>query len=412
MKVGIIGLGYVGLPIAIKAVEVGHDVIGVDVGEARLDSLRNRRSYTEDVTDERLRAAWDTGRFAVQNTAAPIDADMILITVPTPVNGNKQPDLGYIETAAAYVARGLRRGQAVVLESTTYPGTTEDVVARVIRQECGLVPVDDYHLGYSPERINPGDKVNTFDKVPKIVSGVGPAALELIQAFYDTIVEQTVPVSSPRAAEMAKIFENTFANTNIALVNELALVCSDMGIDVDEVLDAAETKGHAIMRFKPGLGTGGHCLPVDPLYLAWMRRAQYGKAFKFAELADEINSYMPVHAVQRIRSILGEAGIDMWNSRILVLGSAYKPNVADTRESPSVVLHDLLRDTGAQVEVLDPHVLSPDDADTAVKTAGDYDIVVIATAHDEFDYAQIRTHARRIFDPRNVYAPGDKVSKL
>lgn len=413
MRLAVIGMGYVGLPIAIKSVEAGHDVVGVDVGEARLQALRDCASYTEDVSDERLQNAWDTGRFTVQNTAQSVDFDIALITVPTPVDMRKHPDLSYIEAAAEYVAHNLQPGGIVVLESTTYPGTTEDVVAPIIERITGLTPHGGYYLGYSPERINPGDKVNTFDKVPKIVSGVGEEALMLIQAFYDTIVERTVPVSSPRAAELAKVFENTFAQVNIALVNEMALVCSELGLNVDEVLDAAATKGHAIMRFRPGPGVGGHCIAVDPLYLTWMRRHHYGQPFEFAELADRINSQMPEHVVNRARDLLSEQGKLLWEARILALGVAYKPGVADVRESPAVAVVERLQELGAHVTVADPHVHDAGHVSMATEMAQQADLVIVLTDHPEFEYTAIHERARLILDTRNAYTHGiSKVHKL
>jgi nucleotide sugar dehydrogenase len=413
----IVGMGYVGLPIAIRAAEAGHEVIGVDVAEDKINALHNEHSYVEDVSDERLAKVQRSGRFRAYTTKVfdkyPCDFEIALITVPTPVDGFKRPDLGYIEQAASYIAKHMRGGELVVLESTTYPGTTEDVVAKTIGFVTGMRPEKDYDLGYSPERINPGDTVNTFERIPKIVSGVGHQALTRVEDFYGTLVDTIVPVSSPRAAELAKVFENTFAQVNIALVNEMAVVCSELGLDVDEVLDAAATKGHSIMRFRPGPGVGGHCIAVDPLYLTWMRRNQHGKAFKFAELADSINGKMPTHVTKRAKEILKERGIPMWEARILALGVAYKPNVADTRESPALRVVELLRECGADVTISDPHVYSPEDAEYAAKAAGSFDLVVILTDHSTFDWGVIHDEAVAILDTRNVYPRGaDRVFKL
>lgn len=787
----VVGMGYVGLPIAVRAAEAGHTVIGVDVSDKKIAAVCSGRSYVEDVSDDRLAAVTASGALSAHLIDRPHHFDIALITVPTPVDEIKAPDLRFIESAAEYVASCMRGGETVVLESTTYPGTTEDVVARTIHRITGFEAERDYHLGYSPERINPGDPVHTFQNVPKIVSGTNDEALHVIKEFYDTLVDRTVPVSSPRAAELAKVFENTFAQVNIALVNELALVCSEIGLDIDEVLDAAATKGHAFMRFRSGIGVGGHCqtpgtliltehgmrpielikvgdrvvasdgrlhpvlktfvhdydgevatvrarglLPVtmtvdhkvpvaadgrpakrgrkhhpvdgkstvdllgpieikhagdivpgtdfiywplieggedvaipehasneyvrlagwylsegttsgkmyadgswvptrvgfgfhvdevdyhaevtdlaervgskyprafnasgvrieldhahnrgnvfygsrplaeqliadfgrhqqdraipswllfgpaewvpmvlrgllcgdgmlrrsimtfgttsetlaygvmvllnrmdihatiatgqsrdrrrawyvdvrgtetltrlydaieeadivgdpkaeniqyperdgkvfrpvqsveivdyvgpvhnlmvdedhtyltsgalvnncisiDPLYLTWMRRTQHGKAFKFAELADEINSYMPTHTMRRTRELLKARNIPVWKSRILVLGAAYKPGVADIRESPAVEYANLLRDDGATVLVADPHVWPDQGADYASRMAGQVDLVVIATAHREFDYEAIRTAAVEVLDTRNCYPRGTKrVHKL
>ena len=410
----IVGLGYVGLPIAVRAAEVGHRVTGVDVMPDKVNAINGGCSHVEDVSNERLAAVIRSGALTARianGTKTPFT--IALITVPTPVDHLKKPDLTYIIKAAEYIAVNMDGGETVVLESTTYPGTTEDIVAKVIRDIAHLEPGKDYHLGYSPERINPGDTKHTFENVPKIVSGVDAESLKDIQEFYDTLVDTTVPVSSPRAAELAKVFENTFAQVNIALVNELALVCSDLGLDVDEVLDAAATKGHAIMRFRPGPGVGGHCLKVDPLYLTWMRREHHGKAFQFAELADEINGSMPAHVVSRARALLLQRKVRLWESRIMVLGVAYKPGVADTRESPALDAVRLLRDAGATVQALDPHVNTMDDAELAAKEAGSHDLVIITTNHPEFDYDLIREGAVQILDTRNCYPQGtEKVAKL
>jgi nucleotide sugar dehydrogenase len=416
----IVGMGYVGLPIAIRAAEAGHVVVGVDVDKSKIDALHNEQSYVEDVSDERLAKMQRSGWFkAYTDTAysefvAPHQPfDIALITVPTPVDELKHPDLTYIKSAASFIARHMRGGELIVLESTTYPGTTEDVVVQTIGYVNGMRPERDYEIGYSPERINPGDKVNTFQRIPKIVSGLGDEALAQVQEFYSTLVDTVVPVSSPRAAELAKVFENTFAQVNIALVNEMAVVCSELGLDVDEVLDAAATKGHAIMRFRPGPGVGGHCIAVDPLYLTWMRRNHHGKAFKFAELADEINNGMPGHVVCRSRSLLAERDIKLWQARILCLGVAYKPNVADTRESPALEVVRLLREAGADVTVSDPHVYSISDAELAAKAAGSFDLVIVLTDHAVFDWGLIHENAEQILDTRNVYPQGaDKVHKL
>lgn len=412
-KVMIVGMGYVGLPIAVRAAEVGHDVVGIEVNPARVAALRSGSSHVEDVPDERLQGVLGSGSLRIEDASESHPFEVALITVPTPVDDLKRPDLQFIEAASDYVATCMSGGEIVVLESTTYPGTTEDVVAERIRRIVSLEPGHDYMLGYSPERINPGDPVNTFETVPKIVAGTNAAALDRIKAFYDTLVDQTVPVSSPRAAELAKVFENTFAQVNIALVNELALVCSELGIDVDEVLDAAATKGHSIMRFRPGPGVGGHCISVDPLYLTWMRRNMVGKAFRFAELADEINGGMPEHVVRRAREILAARSVPIWKSRVAVLGSAYKPNVADIRESPALVVIDRLRANGSEVTVFDPHVHSMEDAVLAAKSADQFDLVIVATDHDAFDYEAIHQNARTILDTRNRYPRGTaRVHKL
>ena len=318
--IGVIGMGYVGLPLAVRAAEAGHAVYGVDLDAKKIASLKRGESYVEDVESETLKILVD-GDWLVpvlpSDYLFSLPVDVIIIAVPTPVDAAKVPDLTYVISAAEMAGKWLRPGGTVVLESTTYPGTTEELVADTIEKFSGMRPIRDYHLGYSPERINPGDKVHTLVTTPKIVSGVGPAALDAVKSVYDDIVDTTVPVSSPSVAELAKVFENTFAFVNVALVNELALICSQLGLDVDEVLDAAATKGHNFLRYKPGPGVGGHCLPVDPLYLAHHMKTRFGSEFRFARLADEVNSFMPHHVARRVTQIAGRPLNDL---SVLVLG--------------------------------------------------------------------------------------------
>jgi nucleotide sugar dehydrogenase len=414
MKVAIIGLGYVGLPIAVRAAEAGHQVIGVDVSPDLIDRLTNGQSHVEDVPNDRLAVALSYGLTVRDAAQERLDDgfDIALITVPTPVDEHKRPDLSYITSASEWLGRRMKGDgtETVVLESTTYPGTTEGVVAPILN-DC-LGSEGSYLLGYSPERINPGDVVHTFETTPKIVSGVGPEALNVISGFYSTLVKEVVPVSNPRAAELAKVFENTFAQVNIALANELAMVCSEAGLDVDEVLDAAATKGHAFMRFRPGPGVGGHCIAVDPLYLTWMRRQTHGRPFEFADLADKINSGMPDWVIQRARAILRTQDKRLCDSKVLVLGAAYKPDVADVRESPALRVIDLLEEYGASVTKIDPHVYG-DLPSEAAEFADKVDLVILATEHSIFPYAEIQRRATAILDTRNVYAQGtERVFKL
>ena len=419
-NVVIVGLGYVGLPLALRAVEAGHTVIGIESNLTKIQSLEARQSYIEDVPSARIEEATATGRFRPVISARGLretdTMDIGIITVPTPLRDDtREPDLTYVREAAKFLGQWIRPGDTVVLESTTYPGTTEELVAGVIYEQSGMWP-DEYHLGFSPERVDPGNQVHTLVTTPKIVSGTRPESLEVIAEFYSSLVDNVVPVSSPRVAEMAKLFENTFAQVNIALVNEVALLCSKLGIDVDEVLDAAATKGHAIMRFRPGPGVGGHCIPVDPMYLAHHMRERHETAFRLAELADEINSSMPGHVVSRAAQILGGSVRD---SRILVMGIAYKPNTSDIRESPSMDIVKILDELLADVTVADGHSpqwsqrvahISPHEA---VATAGDYDLVIIATDHDDVDYDTLHENATAILDTRNRLKDRDtKVHKL
>ena len=423
-RVVVVGLGYVGLPLAVRAAEVGHDVVGVDLDPRKIEMLRESRSYTEDVTDERLRDAAASGRFHCDlawgdAATAPQEAlafDIAIIAVPTPLRG-RVPDLSYVESAGRMIGQVLPRGAAVVLESTTYPGTTEGMLADALAQSSGLVPGADFHLGFSPERIDPGSKVYTLELTPKLVSATTPAGLEAIASFYDTIVIETVPVSSPRVAELAKVFENTQAYVNIALINELAGICHEMGIDVHEMLDAAMTKGHSVARWTPGPGVGGHCLPVDPMYLAWQTRESLGRPFRFAELADDINTGRPSYVVERAIELLNDRGLPMKGTEVLVLGVAYKPNVSDLRESPAVDVVQALTRYGALVTVADPHVtdwtLTPMLAMKDLPgAAGRFPITIVVTDHDEFDYQKLAVEAQLVLDCRNSMQPSDNVVAL
>jgi UDP-N-acetyl-D-glucosamine dehydrogenase len=411
-RVMVLGLGYVGLPLAVRAAEVGHTVVGVDLDPARVGQLRDGRSYVEDVSDERLSAATASGRFrarlgwdAAEDGDDPsADFEVAIIAVPTPLRQGV-PDLSYVESAARMVGQVLPRDAAVVLESTTYPGTAEGLLAHTLAAMSGLVPGRDFHVGFSPERVDPGSSPYTLENTPKLVSSTTPKGLEVINAFYSTIVDHTVPVSSPKVAEMAKVFENTQAYVNIALVNELSEICHDLGIDVVEMIDAAMTKGHSMARWLPGPGVGGHCLPIDPMYLAWQTRNWLGRSFRLAELADEINQSRPEYVVQRAAALLHDHGHALAGAEILVLGLAYKPGVGDLRESPSVEIVKALTGRGAAVTVADPHVpswsmtptLGLEDLTGAIKR---FALVVLSTDHPEFDYDKIAAEARLVLDCR------------
>jgi UDP-N-acetyl-D-glucosamine dehydrogenase len=424
-QVMVLGLGYVGLPLAVRAAEVGHDVVGVDLDPDRVGMLQACRSYTEDVTDERLAAVTTSGRFSARlgwGTDLPEDPDpdlgfdIALITVPTPLKLGV-PDLSYVESAGRMVGSVLRRNAAVVLESTTYPGTAEGLLAETLAEASGLVSGVDFHLGFSPERIDPGSKIHTLENTPKLVSATTPAGLDVIESFYGTIVERTVPVSSPRVAEMSKVFENTQAYVNIALINELSEICHDLDIDVHEMLDAAMTKGHSMAHWVPGPGVGGHCLPIDPMYLAWQTRTWLGRPFRFAELANEINQCRPEYVVRRTIELLRDCDLPVRGAEVLVLGLAYKPGVADLRESPSVEVVKALTGCGAAVTVCDPHVpswsLTPmielEDLTCAIER---FALVVITTDHPEFDYDKIAREARLVLDCRHSVPPAANVVAL
>ena len=407
LRVVVIGQGYVGLPLAVRAVEVGHNVTGVDVDTDRIKRLAAGESYVEDVTPERLAAALATGRFRVSTESkACAGFDVAVITVPTPLReGN--PDLSYIEESARTLGRFVRPGATVILESTTYPGTTEELVATILEETSGLVPGADFHLGYSPERIDPGNPVWQFHNTPKVVSGIDDASLVAIRAFYDTIVDETVTVSSPRVAELTKLLENTFRHVNIALLNELAMFAQELDINIWEAIDAASSKPYGYMRFVPGPGVGGHCLPIDPSYLSWRVKRSLGRNFRFVELANDINDHMPDYVVRRLMEALNSRGRVMKGARVLLLGLAYKKNVGDARESPALRVAELLLGLGVEVCAVDPHV-SEGHVDKRVvrvdlteEEVAAADAVILLSDHDLFDLDVVTTHARFVLDCKN-----------
>jgi UDP-N-acetyl-D-glucosamine dehydrogenase len=409
----VVGQGYVGLPLAMRAVEVGHRVIGFDTDERRIKRLANGQSYVEDVAAEVLDGALATGRY--HPTTLPEDCagfDVAVVSVPTPLREGV-PDLSCIEAAGALLAPHLRSGACVVLESTTYPGTTEELLGPILEQGSGLVAGADFALGYSPERVDPGNPTWGLANTPKVVSGVDPASLAVVEAFYQTLVERTVPVSRTQEAELVKLIENTFRHVNIALVNELAMFAGDLGIDVWESLDAASTKPFGFMRFNPGPGVGGHCLPVDPSYLSWQIKRRVGQTFRFVELANDVNDHMPDYVVRRLTRAFNSRGQSVRGRRILLLGLAYKANTSDLRESPALVIADRLLHLGAEVAAADPHVcehvLDPrlslrDDLHREDLAAAD--AVVVLTDHDAFDWDLVLTHSRYILDTRHRLVGG------
>jgi UDP-N-acetyl-D-glucosamine dehydrogenase len=403
MKVGIVGLGYVGLPLAVSFAEAGTKVIGVDVDARRVASIGEGVSHVEDVPAERLRAV-NGSIAATTRWDALREADAILICVPTPLSANREPELGPLVDAATSLAGVLRSGQLVVLESTTYPGTTRERLVPLL-EESGLAAGRDFHLAYSPERVDPGRSGHTIRNTPKVVGGLtedcGRRAVEL----YESVCDEVVLVSTPEVAELSKLLENIYRSVNIALVNELAILCDRMGIDVWEVVDAAATKPFGFTRFDPGPGMGGHCLPVDPFYLAWRAR-EYDFVPEFVELAGKINQRMPYFCVQRIVRALNDAGKPVRGSRVGVLGVSYKPGVGDTRESPALKIIGLLSDAGADLVYHDPHVpelpqhgLRSEELADVLTSA---DLVVIVTAHPEVDHAAVARDARQVVDLRGV----------
>jgi UDP-N-acetyl-D-glucosamine dehydrogenase len=408
MRVVVAGQGYVGLPLAVRAAEVGHRVVGYDVDRGRVKQLAVGESYVQDVAPERIRAVLDSGAYcATADAAALAGFDVAVITVPTPLRDGV-PDLTHIETCACTLGAHLRPGATVVLESTTYPGTTEELMVPILEEASGLLAGRDFHAGFSPERIDPGNPDWSFDNTPKVVSGIDAASLEVVKGFYDGLVATTVPVPSPRVAELAKLIENTFRHVNIALVNEIAMFAKPLGVDVWKAIEAAGSKPFGYMRFTPGPGVGGHCLPIDPSFLSWKVERTVGVPFRFVELANDVNNHMPDYVVRRLMEALNKQHKTVDSSRILLLGLAYKPNTADARESPSTRVAELLLGLGAEVRGADPHVLDDIHADArlirveaSAQEIAAADAVVLLADHARFDYAAILEHARYVLDCRN-----------
>jgi UDP-N-acetyl-D-glucosamine dehydrogenase len=404
-KLVVVGQGYVGLPLALRAVEVGYDVVGFDLDVDRVKRLVDGDSYVEDISDERLAAALATGRYLPTDDSAQMaDFDLAVIDVPTPLeDGN--PNLAYVEDAAATLAGHLCRGATVVLESTSYPGTTEELVVPILESGSGLVGGRDFHAGYSPERIDPGNPTWSLENTPKVVAGIDSASLEVVEAFYGRLVEKTVAVSGTKEAELTKLLENTFRHVNIALVNELAMFAADLDIDVWESIEAASTKPFGYMRFTPGPGVGGHCLPIDPSYLSWKVKRSLGQSFRFVELANDVNQHMPDYVVRRLMLAFNRMGRSINGSRVLILGLAYKRNTGDAREAPGTVIARSLEALGADLRVADPHLVGDPLAFPLVEATADElaaaDAVILVTDHDAFDYDLVERHASYILDTRN-----------
>jgi UDP-N-acetyl-D-glucosamine dehydrogenase len=403
MTVGIVGLGYVGLPLAVAFAEAGHDVIGLDSNATRVEHLQAGTSHVEDISDEQLAAVAGRLEFTTMTRRLAL-ADAVLICVPTPLTPQREPDLGPLLGAAGALAGVLRRGQLVVLESTTYPGTTRERLLPLL-EETGLSAGRDFHLAFSPERVDPGSIGRSLGTTPKIVGGLTPACTERACALYAEVCPQVVPVSSPETAEMAKLLENIFRSVNIALVNELAMLADRMDIDIWEVVDAAATKPFGFMRFDPGPGMGGHCLPVDPFYLTWKAR-EYDVATEFIELAGKVNQTMPYFCLEKIERALNDDSRAVRGAKVLVLGVAYKGGVGDMRESPALKIIKLLRGRGAEVSYHDPHVpelteheLRSVDLDEGVAAA---DLVVLVTAHPGVDHEAVARNASRLLDLRGI----------
>jgi len=405
---GIVGLGYVGLPLAVELAGAGYRVLGFDISERVVDGLNAGRSHVKDVSDEQLRAAVEARRFEATTDMSRLgEPDAISICVPTPLSKFKDPDVSYIVAATEAVKRTLRRGQAIILESTTYPGTTREILQPAF-ESTGLRVGEDFFLAFSPERVDPGNPVWQTRNTPKVVGGITPRCARVACALYQPAIERLVPVSTTEAAELVKLLENTFRSVNIGLVNEMAIVCDKLGVDVWEVIEAAATKPFGFMKFLPGPGLGGHCIPIDPHYLAWKMRGLNYKT-RFIDLAGELNTEMPLFWVRKVAEALNLQGRAVRGASVLVLGVAYKRDIDDIRESPALDIIRLLEGQGARVSFHDPHVpcfsedgheyrsvtLTPEAVDAA-------DCVMVVTDHSAVDYRMIRRHARLVVDTRNV----------
>ncbi len=415
-RVGVIGLGYVGLPLALTAAQAGFRVTGFDIDPAKITAITARQSYIEAAPDAVLAAEVDAGRFTATTDFTTLGAcDVIVICVPTPLTRHREPDLTYITRTCDDIARSLRAGQLIALESTTYPGTTDGPV-RTILERTGLRSGQDFFLGFSPEREDPGNRAFNTATIPKVVAGDGPAAGALMQAFYGAVVKSVVPVSTTATAEAVKLTENIFRAVNIALVNELKVIYEAMGVDIWEVIEAAKTKPFGYMPFYPGPGLGGHCIPIDPFYLTWKSR-EYDLTTRFIELAGEINSGMPRHVVTRLAEALDRRlGRALSRSKVLVIGLAYKRNVPDIRESPSLKLIELIEERGGTAAYHDPHVpkipktraygalMGRASVPLTEHNVRGFDAVLVSTDHDGIDWAALARWSPLIIDTRNVFA--------
>jgi UDP-N-acetyl-D-glucosamine dehydrogenase len=405
MNVGVVGLGYVGVPLAVAFCEAGHTVIGVDADRGRVEALARGESHIEDISDARLRAVLPrfqpTARYAELSRA-----DAVIIAVPTPLTPNREPDLGPLTSSATALATVLQRGQLVVLESTTYPGYTRERLIPLL-EESGLAAGSDFNVAFSPERVDPGRTDHTLRTTAKVVGGATPACLERAVALYREVCDQVVPVSTPDAAELTKLLENIFRSVNIALVNEIAILCDRMGIDVWEVVDAASTKPYGFMRFEPGPGMGGHCLPVDPFYLSWRAR-EFDVQTEFIELAGEVNARMPQFCVEKITRGLNDHSKPVRGSRIGILGVSYKGGIADLREAPALKIIRLLTDRGASVAYHDDFVPELSEFGLTAQPLDDVldhcDVAVIVTVHPGLDIERVLDRAPLVVDFRGATA--------
>jgi UDP-N-acetyl-D-glucosamine dehydrogenase len=408
-RIAILGMGYVGLPLAAVFAEAGFDVVGIDPHAAKVETLNKGTSYIQDVPSEQVaRLVKDHRLRATTDFAAILQADAVSICVPTPLRKTGDPDLSFILSAADELAKYVHPGMIIVLESTTYPGTTREIMLPKLTEISGLTIGEDFFLAFSPERVDPGREDWTTINTPKVIGGITSHCTDIAVSWYGQALQNVVPVSSAEVAEMTKLLENTFRMINIGMVNEMAIMCNRLGIDVWEVIDAAATKPFGFMKFTPGPGLGGHCIPIDPLYLSWKLRSLNYTA-RFIELASEINTGMPRYVVNKVQDALNEHGKPLKNSRVLVLGAAYKPDIDDLRESPALDVIGLLHQKGARVEYHDPYISSLDEdgiqyssVSDLTSAVGSADCVVIVTNHSSYDYSQILEKAPLIVDTRNA----------
>ena len=416
MRIAVIGLGYVGLPLSLEFASAGVNVLGLDEDPEKVEALGRGESYVGHIASERVKENIERGTLCVSVEFSLLaEVEVIIICVPTPLNRHREPNLSFVLNTGRTIAPHLGKEVLVVLESTTYPGTTEGELRRVLEEGSGMRAGEDFHLAYSPEREDPGNPESRLRNIPKVMGGLTPACLEKTKGIYSKVVDRVVPVSSCRAAEAAKLLENIFRAVNIALVNELKMVYGEMDIDIWEVIKAASTKPFGFMPFYPGPGLGGHCIPIDPFYLTWKAR-EVGQNTRFIELAGEINSSMPKYVINRVKDVLNESRKAMNGSKVLVIGLAYKPNVDDVRESATFSLMDLLREGGAEVAYYDPYkpIITPsrDNMYWAGKKSicwnreviESFDLVLISTAHDCINYEELSDWAQCIVDTRNVMA--------
>ncbi len=409
--IGIIGMGYVGLPLMLRFTEVGYSVLGIDSDSSRVSKLNEGLSYIEHIQSDKITLSRKRGFVATADMARSVEADAIIICVPTPLGAHQEPDLSFVTGAVDSLLPYLRRGQIISLESTTYPGTTYDELKPRI-ESTGLIVGKDIFLVFSPEREDPGNTSFITKTIPKVCGGITEACLEAGIELYKHVVDHVVPVSSTQVAEMTKLLENIYRAVNIGLVNEMKIIADKMNIDIHEVIRAASTKPFGFVPYYPGPGLGGHCIPIDPYYLTWKAR-EYGIHTRFIELAGEVNGAMPAWVINKIASALNYSGKPINGSNILILGIAYKKNVDDMRESASVVLMELLRESGAEISYSDPHIptfpemsehsFNLSSIQLTADTLATFDCVLIGTNHDAFDYSLIQEHAKLIIDTRGVY---------